>query len=351
MEQVKQTTRGARRHGESSPGADTTGVLDDVRLKAILSRNRKRFSIFDANIWFFLSLVVVVFVSILVWRVLTQGAPGIYTAGAGDGDTRGQTGDLPDLVTQTEVLTERIAGLTERLDMMEDSITYLESKLIRAHVIADSLITAEGAVASAGRRQASGPAAGAEVESLPATSAGAPAAEEAPVRIVDAQPAAADVVGDPKKRTSQTAPKRAGGAEAELQGAMQAMQRTGIAGHGRGSPAGPSGRDSGLNQASGGSLADAGKARAIQTSLPPVSAGSGRWFINLASLASRGDADLFIARARAGGVPVAQQRVTLDGKTYWRVQTGGYDTAQEARSHVDDVRQALGLNDVWILKR
>jgi hypothetical protein len=49
---------------------------------------------------------------------------------------------LPVSEFSVQRLTRLMADLNERVSMLADSVTYLESKLIRAHVITDSLIGA-----------------------------------------------------------------------------------------------------------------------------------------------------------------------------------------------------------------
>jgi len=74
------------------------------------------------------------------------------------------------------------------------------------------------------------------------------------------------------------------------------------------------------------------------------------WYINLASLPSKADADKYASRARSKDIQVEQHAVTIKGKDYWRVQAGGFASAGEARAQAETIKAKLGLKEVWISK-
>lgn len=76
----------------------------------------------------------------------------------------------------------------------------------------------------------------------------------------------------------------------------------------------------------------------------------GPWFINLASLPSKTDADRFTARARSRDIDAEYHSATVDGKEVWRVQITGFSTAYDANSHANSAREKLGLEEIWISK-
>ena len=77
----------------------------------------------------------------------------------------------------------------------------------------------------------------------------------------------------------------------------------------------------------------------------------GPWVINLASSRSKGDAERFKARAVTRGIAAGLYRVSVKGNEYWRVQVSGFATAAEAKAEAGLIKEKLGLDDVWIVKR
>jgi cell division septation protein DedD len=79
--------------------------------------------------------------------------------------------------------------------------------------------------------------------------------------------------------------------------------------------------------------------------------GTGPWAINLVSLQNKADAEQFVAQANSRGVAAEIYQVTVHGKNYWRVQVPDFSSAAEARAKAGQVKEKLGLKDVWIVKR
>ena len=78
---------------------------------------------------------------------------------------------------------------------------------------------------------------------------------------------------------------------------------------------------------------------------------NGPWVINLASLPHKADADRFMANAESRGVTADLYQVTVKGKYYWRVRVSGFTTAAEAKAKASQLKEKLGLKDVWVAKR
>ena len=89
---------------------------------------------------------------------------------------------------------------------------------------------------------------------------------------------------------------------------------------------------------------------ATDASPPQESGKEGPWVINLLSDPNEKLAERFTARARDHGVPVEQNRTEVKGRVYWRVQITGFETASEAQTHAEVVKEKLRLKDVWIFK-
>jgi type II secretory pathway predicted ATPase ExeA/cell division septation protein DedD len=78
---------------------------------------------------------------------------------------------------------------------------------------------------------------------------------------------------------------------------------------------------------------------------------SGRWAINLVSLQRKVDAEHFLKKANSKGVEAEIIQVTVREKKYWRVQVPGFSSPDEARTESIEVKNKLGLKDVWIVQR
>ena len=74
------------------------------------------------------------------------------------------------------------------------------------------------------------------------------------------------------------------------------------------------------------------------------------WSINLASLGERDTANGLVIRAREMGIVATQKPVLVNGRKYWRVSVMGFTSPAEARAHASQVKDLLGLDEVWIGK-
>jgi hypothetical protein len=78
---------------------------------------------------------------------------------------------------------------------------------------------------------------------------------------------------------------------------------------------------------------------------------TGPWAINLLSSRRKADTERLAVKARSRNIPVEQNRATVMGKEYWRLQITGFDSARAAKSYAGTVMAELGLKDYWLLKR
>ena len=82
----------------------------------------------------------------------------------------------------------------------------------------------------------------------------------------------------------------------------------------------------------------------------PTSPKVGSWVINLLSDPNQALAARFADDARSRGIPVEENQTQVKGRTYWRVQITGFETAAEARSEAQEVKEKLQLKDVWVFR-
>ncbi|MDH3979346.1 MAG: PilZ domain-containing protein [Gammaproteobacteria bacterium] len=75
------------------------------------------------------------------------------------------------------------------------------------------------------------------------------------------------------------------------------------------------------------------------------------WTINLLSSPDRVYVEQFAARARAQDINVVVSEADVRGRHYWRLQIPGFHSAADAKAHAEPVKQALGIQNVWILKK
>ena len=78
---------------------------------------------------------------------------------------------------------------------------------------------------------------------------------------------------------------------------------------------------------------------------------SGPWIINLMSSRDRQYLENIARRAQARNIPTELNSTNVKGKVYWRLQVTGFDSLAAAKSRAREIRQSLGLGEVWFLKR
>jgi len=78
---------------------------------------------------------------------------------------------------------------------------------------------------------------------------------------------------------------------------------------------------------------------------------NGPWFINIASLLHKANAERFMEDLESKGVAVGLYQVTVRGKDYWRVHVPGFASAAEANAKASLIKEKFGLKGTWVAKR
>jgi hypothetical protein len=279
----------------------------------------------DNNLWLLSGITLGITALIIGWWILSGQGPGGTHLFNNDQETKApQTSQQNDTAVNQAIKQreDRLTGLVDRVEMLTDSITYLESKLIRAHVLTDSIITAEQQAHSLVSKQPATSESVRDVDEPPPSAAGQ-TARQTPAELTAAP--RETTVGNTTVATTEKSTARLAGKQPNNAKTTQ----------------------------------DTARRVAVTESRAPVSrhqtpvntSKGGPWVINLTSSPSQADADRFAAKVRSRGIETQQQQVTVKGNHYWRVQTIGFSTADEAQSYAGIVREKLGLRDVWITRR
>lgn len=78
---------------------------------------------------------------------------------------------------------------------------------------------------------------------------------------------------------------------------------------------------------------------------------NGPWAINLVSSIDRQDAERIARRANSADIPTIITSAKIKGRLYWRLQVTGFKSLAVAQERAGAIQQALGIKDVWFLKR
>ena len=206
-----------------------------------------------------------------------------------------------------ELLETHVTGVTERVDKLTDSILNLESGLMHARGITDSIIDSEQKIASMTTPEPSETDEVAQIlETLPSPAAGQTRRGMSIEKIPRQTPT-----------WTRTRPKNTTGIAAITvsKTAIEEQKNTVIG---------------------------------IQPAVSMTK--QGPWVINIASLPSKADAERFAENVRTMDIETEQQHVTVKGKEYWRVQITGFSTAAEAKATAGTTMEKLGLKEIWITK-
>ena len=76
----------------------------------------------------------------------------------------------------------------------------------------------------------------------------------------------------------------------------------------------------------------------------------GAWSVNLASFRNEDAADQALGELRASGVRAEKQRVTSDGRTWYRLRVTGFGSQREAEAYGRKVEAETGMRDTWVSK-
>lgn len=99
-------------------------------------------------------------------------------------------------------------------------------------------------------------------------------------------------------------------------------------------------------------LAAPAAAAASKTLAPPAPASANsQWVLNVASYTEAAVAEKEAARLRAAGYPSASsQPVSINGKSWYRVQLVGFTSEAAARAALVEIKGKLGLRNIWVRK-
>lgn len=267
-----------------------------------------------SHIWLLLGISVALAFMIVAWWSITTGylslnTNSIYTSEADNAVTASitsanQTGDI-------NALREMLVDLNKTTALLKDSITYLEAKLIRAHVLSDTLIENGEMLASSQPSQRTGLSAK-EASPKPLVPQITVARTENPSEATDAS-ATKDINTHGKITKS-----------VEHREAMSVVARK-------------------IHENQQDDSASSG----------PVSTGYGigdTWVVNLVSFTNQAQAERFMSNASTKGLSTSLRKVNVKGINYWRVQASGFKTLEEAKNQGRLIKKQLGLNDFWITK-
>jgi hypothetical protein len=347
--------------GEAADGpgggghAAPAGATANRQASAHRSGFRRFRDMLDSNFWLLSGMTLGITALITGWWVVSgQGSDGIrlFDKSAQASQHLPQTAQQSDTGGRpaSDQLEDQLAGLVDRVNMLADSINYLESKLIRAHELTDSIITAEQRGSSAAPKQT---VANEEtirrVNELPPSAAGqtANASELAELNGATAAKSAAASLQSKDRAVTKASSSgvhahRSRGLSSALSTAAAAAPDTDAS----------TGLRTNRDYATGTTTAAATAARTPAVKhLPATGTEQKQWVVNLTSSPSQADADRFAADVESKGVRTQLQEVTDKGKHYWRVQTTGFPTASEAQAYAGIVREKLGLQSVWIIRR
>jgi cell division protein FtsN len=256
--------------------------------------------------------------------------------------------------------------------MLMDSITYLETKLIRAHVLSDTLIE-NGETLTVARVEPRT----AQPASQPANaSPAAPIENGETLTVARVEPRTAQPASQPATETT-AAPAAGMAAEKQPESTEAPDAETEKVGKTSRQPPADAERQEPVSVASrttaektqpAGAARDAEKTTEARTATPgptqrqpesttaaavtsPDAGQTGEWVINLASLRSPRQAENFKSKAGMKGFDTSIQQVTVKGRDYWRVQITGLATLDEANARGNAIKQRLGLKEVWISRQ
>jgi hypothetical protein len=301
---------------------------------------KRLFSMLDNNLWLLSGMAVGLATLVIAWWIASDQWAGRARLHGPDPLESGQADVAGSL--GIEKLEQQLTALNERMKMLTDSITYLESKLIRAHVIVDSIITAERKHASSiSPEQPATSTAVQVVETLPPSAAGQTAGEEGVAETP--RPVSAELTATPQNATVSAAARATTERPPVRQPTTKALPKA---------PDAPGADTMTDTQSSIDTVKVAVHQVPISKKTPATNPSKGgAWVINLTSSPSQIDADRFAAKAHSMGIETQQQQVTVKGTQYWRVQTTGFSTAAEAQVYAGTVRKILGLKNTWITRR
>jgi cell division septation protein DedD len=326
------------------------GQTMENRITRVPGSGFKRFlHMLDNNFWLLAGMTLGITVLIMGWWIISGEGPDGIRLFDRPQQASEQAPQKSGTVSEQAVgqLENQLTGLVDRVNMLTDSLNYLESKLIRAHVLTDSIITAERHASSTPPKQPAADQTARRVEELPSAAMGQRVSNPKPAETHQVNATQTTITSQHSRESATAKVASAGAQDSQPRGAASAQ-----------SSADPSNTASAKDpRTNPDQPREVRKAAVIAHQAPaarhlPVTSGQqGPWVVNLSSMPSQADAERLAAMARSRGIETQQQQVTVKGKDYWRVQTTGFPTAAEAQTYAGTVREKLELPDVWITRR
>jgi cell division protein FtsN len=86
-----------------------------------------------------------------------------------------------------------------------------------------------------------------------------------------------------------------------------------------------------------------------KTEVPNVTAGKGKYTVQVSSWTSTADADRAVSKWKQAGFDAYVVEGIVNGRTWYRVRVGRYTTMDEARQVAEQIR-GVQENGVWVTK-
>ena len=345
MDWVKEKMQHARLQRDQ---IQTQGAFTDsdngLRRDSYAATNRLSgfFSVTHKLPWLAAGMALGGVIVIMLWK---SGLVGVNNSSMANGIPGGMTEQQRSFVelssqlstTDTKGLRNDIALLTEQVQALTISVSDLKIKLQGINAVADS-IAALGNELASGASQQLGAVSDTvtQLESLP------PPVSDTVTQLEALPSPVADTVTQ-----LEALPSPATGTVTRLETLPSPAAGSGNVSSSIVKDAGKSGDASKTPLAAVNAITPA--AQGIQQQ-EPITA-NGPWVINLVSIPHKIDAERYMEKAQSKGVAAGLYQVTVKGTDYWRVQVSGFSSAAEAKSEAKQIKEKLGLKDVWVAKQ
>jgi len=350
LERIKQQLEVARKQREQLQHEHTTSAEGVGHRERNPNRsNKNRFiTLKDNNMRFLMVMVALIVLVTIIWWSISGQEPGRIRLSDSDLLELHQTSAAGS--SAFEKLEVRIADLIKHLDVLTESVTHLESKLISAHLIADTIIEAEKELASSTSHKLQAITEAEQIFVTPPPADTGQSRKETNVAKTLAQ--ATD--GIATKHQDRTAIDATASIESHTTRMPDSMVSEPPASLSSGADTIEDEQPIALNTP----YTATSKAAVMEDQEPVTKAQpavsvdkNGPWVINLVSTSNKADADRLAKKALSRDIQTEQQQITVKGTQYWRVQIIGFSTKEQANAYADIAKEKLGLKDVWIMKR
>ena len=302
----------------------------------------------DINIRFLLVTAALMVLVMILWWSTSGNEPGRIRLSDSDLLESDQTGAAGSLAV--EKLEVRITALIKHLDVLTESISHLESKLASAHLMTDTLIQSQKELASSTSFNHRSTSEAEQALLAPPSADTGQSGRETSVAKIPGQTADAITTRQPDKTALDTA--------ASKESYTTRMPDSRVTEPSASPSPGAAIVVDEQSSTHPPETSATSKAKVMEGQapvadvVPAVSIDkNGPWVINLVSTSSKADADRLVKKALSRDIQTQQQQITVKGIQYWRVQTTGFATQEQANAYADIAKEKLGLKDVWIMKR